>query len=210
MSSKEEIFLLAGIKNPKKLKYAFELLIKTGLKLLKADEGSLLVYRKEFNDLQFASTTSKISDSEALIGKTVPVGRGIVGMAALTREVQTAKRAQGGEFFEVEDDGTPSCVIAAPVIIDEELTGVISAVSFDFDKSFTIEDCENFYILASLGAVIIKQEQQLEIYMQNKISNISKQDSFELEATEKVIELVRKHPDSENKILSLLTILSEL
>ena len=114
------LLALTGIQNPQKVLYSFKLLISLGLKLLNADEGSLLIFKKEQKQLQFVATVGS-SDDEVLVGKTVPLGKGITGMAALTGEIQTASRANGGNFFAVQDDGTPNSVIAAPIMLDDEL-----------------------------------------------------------------------------------------
>ena len=203
------ILLLAGLQNPEKIKAAFRTLISLGLKLLKADEGSLLIYRKEQRDLQFAATVGGKS-AEQLVGKTVPMGKGITGMAAMTCEIQTASRVAGGNFFAVEDDGSPNCVIAAPIMLDDELIGVITAVSFDKEKSFNNTDCQNFSDLAQLGAVIISQEQQISNYASGEMNHLTEQSSIEMQAAKSAIELVQKHPENPESILQILMLLGEI
>ena len=107
-----EILSLVGIQNQNEVLHAFQLLISLGLKLLGADEGSLLVFRKKERDLQFAATVGNKAN-ELLVGKTVPLGKGITGMAAMMGEIQSSSRAAGGNFYSVQDDGTPNSIIAA-------------------------------------------------------------------------------------------------
>ena len=209
MAKTDQILLSAGLRNPDKIKAAFSLLIQTGLRLLQADEGSLLVYRKEHGDLQFVSTIGE-SASVSLEGQTVPIGRGITGMAAMTCEIQTATRASGSDFFNVADDGSPNSVIAAPSLIDDELIGVITAVSFKRDKRFSTEDCRNFSLLASLGGIIITQEQQLASYASRKMKNLTEQSAQELKAAELAVSLLRKHPHSSEAVLQTLSHMNEL
>ncbi len=209
MAKTDQILLSAGLRNPDKIKAAFSLLIKTGLRMLQADEGSLLVYRKEHSDLQFVSTIGGSSPTP-LQGLTVPIGRGITGMAAMTCEIQTASRASGSDFFDIADDGAPNSVIAAPILIDDELIGVITAVSFKRDKTFSTEDCQNFSLLASLGGIIITQEQQLASYASKKIKNLTEQSAQELKAAELAVTLLRKHPHNSEAVLQTLTQLNEL
>ncbi|MBQ7402039.1 MAG: GAF domain-containing protein [Lentisphaeria bacterium] len=203
------ILLLAGLQNPEKIKSAFQLLISLGLKLLGAEEGSLLIYRKEQNDLQFAATIGN-NAPEHLVGKTVPMGKGITGMAAMTCEIQTAARASGGDFFAVENDGSPNCVIAAPVMLDDELIGVITAVSFDKEKSFTNADCQNFSMLAELGAIIISQEQQLSNCLTGELNQLTEQSNLEMKAAKSAVDLIQKHPANPETILQILKSLGEL
>lgn len=209
MVKTDQMLLSAGLRNPEKIKEAFSLLIQTGLRMLHADEGSLLIYRKEHGDLQFVSTFGSSAPSP-LIGKTVPIGRGITGMAAMTCEIQTASRASGSDFFDLDDDGSPNCVVAAPILIDDELIGIITAVSFKRDQSFSTEDCRNFSLLASLGAIIITQEQQIAAYASRKIKNLTEQSSQELKAAELAVELIRKHPEKSSIVLQTLTLLNDL
>ena len=176
----DQILLASGIKNPEEIKYAFQLLIQTGLQLLKADEGSLLIYRKQEKDLQFACTIGA-KNPEALLGKTIPIGKGITGMAAMPCEIQSASRAGGSNFFDIADDGSPNSVVAAPMMLDDELIGVITAVSFDREKSFTTADCQNFSLLSQIGAIIISQQQQLANYASQQINTLTEKDSIELQ-----------------------------
>lgn len=204
-----KVLSLAGMQNPQKVLYAFKLLISLGIKLLQADEGSLLIFNKEKRELQFAATVGN-EVNEILIGKTVPVGKGITGMAALTGEIQTASRANGGDFFAVQDDGTPNSVIAAPIMIEDELIGVITAVSFDYNKIFSTADCQNFSLLTQLGAVLITQEQALANCATEAMNNLTQQEEMEMEAAQKVVSWVQKNPQKTETILKLLSLLCEL
>lgn len=201
--------ILAGIKDPEKIKYAFELIIQLSLKLLDADEGSLLIYRKAENDLQFVSTVGS-ADGKSLAGQCVPLGQGITGMAAVTGEIQTASRASGGDFFRVENDGMPNSVIAAPILLDEELIGVITAVSFRQDKMFTSEDCRNFDLLSRLGAIVISDSQTLENYSKDTISSLTKQEELEMQAAQQAVALIRSNRNCGEKIVQILSLLGGL
>ena len=203
-----DILLLAGIQSPDRIRETFELIIRLGLVIMGADEGSLLILRKAEHDLQFAANVGS-SSPDALIGKTVPLGKGVTGMAAMLGEVQTASRGIGN-FFRVENDGAPNSVIAAPVMLDDELIGVITAVSFAPGKEFSSRDCQVYSMLAQLGAIVISQEQKLSNYASEKISHITEQDTIEMMAAQKAIDLVRRHSGDEQRIIQILSLLSEL
>lgn len=204
-----DVLLLAGISNPDKIREAFDLIIKLGLKMMCADEGSLLVYRKNLRTLQFAATVGASSSKETLVGKTVPIGKGITGMAAMTGEVQTASKS-GGNLFNVEDDGSPNSVIAAPILLEDELIGVITAVSFDSGKTFSSHDCQFFAMLAQLGAIVILQEQTISNYSSKQIHSLTEQDTMELQIAQKAVALARKHSGEEQTILKVLSLLTDL
>ncbi|MBP5672408.1 MAG: GAF domain-containing protein [Victivallales bacterium] len=205
----DKILLDVGIQNPADVTQAFELLILLGLKMLGADEGSLLVYRKEQKDLQFVCTFGGDTPKN-LTGETVPIGKGITGMAAMLKEIQTSTRTAGNQFFNVPDDGSPNSVIAAPILLDDELLGVVTAVSFDLSKSFSSDDCQKFAIVAELGAIILKWSQQIEAFHSNVKASLTKQEAMEKMALEQTIKWLRNHPDKSGKIVQILTMLGEL
>ena len=209
MSKINDVLLLAGISSPEMIREAFDLIIKLGLKMMNADEGSLLVYRKDLRVLQFAATVGSSSSAEPLVGKTVPIGKGITGMAAMTGEVQTASRG-GSNLFNVEDDGSPNSVIAAPILLKDELIGVITAVSFDNEKAFSSQDCQFFAMLAQLGAIVIAQEQTIANYSSKQISSLTEQDAMEMQIAQKAVAFARKHSGEEQTILQVLSLLTEL
>ncbi len=203
----DKILLAAGFLEPARVKLSFNLLIRLALKVLGADEGSLLKYQKKDNVLQFVCTVG--GDIPAsLEGKVVPVGKGITGMAALTREIQIGTRENG--LFNVPDDGAPHSVIAAPVLLDEELIGVMTAVSFDIRKSFTMDDYRNISIVAQLGAILLAHEQQITSYHSQGMSKLTEQGNDEVKAAQKTILWLQHHPNKKDNILKILSLLSEL
>ena len=209
MAEHDNVLLLAGIRNPAKIREAFDLIIGLGLKMMDANEGSLLIYQKEQRMLQFAATVGTSSSSETLVGKTVPIGKGITGMAALTGEVQTASRSEGN-LLSVPEDGSPNSVIAAPILLDDELIGVITAVKFDNGKAFSSQDCQIFAMLAQLGAVIISQEQMISNYSSESINSLTEQDATEMQIARQALALAKKHPGKEQKVLQVLSLLTDL
>ena len=64
------------------------LIVETGVRAVGADEGSLLVYDPEANDLTFVMTYGNKESESILIGQRVPFGKGLAGLAAETGEVQ--------------------------------------------------------------------------------------------------------------------------
>src|SRR5213083_118567 len=116
------------------------LLLETAIQVLGADEGSLLVYDAPSKSLRFAMTVGDKESAAKLEGQSVPLGKGLTGFAAVTREVQvgapiyhdvhqTRKRSGG--------IGEPEAEIAAPMAVGEALIGVLTAVSFRSGKRFS-------------------------------------------------------------------------
>ena len=121
------------------------LLVELCGQVVGAEEGSLLVVdhtQDPPRELIFAMTVGSRQSEETLSGQRVPLGEGLAGIAAVTHEVQIGaplydgvQQAQRGEA----PPGQPTAVIAAPMLIDDRLVGVITAVSFEAGKRFTSE-----------------------------------------------------------------------
>ena len=130
------------------------LIVETGVRAVKADEGSLLVYDPEANDLTFVITYGGSED--ILVGQRVPFGQGLAGLAAETGEVQIgAPRYQQVE--QSESMKRIKAVIAAPMMLGDRLIGVITAVSDDDDKRFTMEDAQLYACLGTIAALVVNQ-----------------------------------------------------
>ena len=166
--AKNDAWNLLGLQDDEGTQFVLEQLIQIGLKILNASQGSLLVVEPDKKNLRFAMVASKPGLSNAqreaapLVGKTVPIGEGITGMAALTHDIQTATRASGGEkFYHVRGDGSPNVVLAAPMLVGEHLIGVMTAVRFDRGKPFTSDECTTYGMFANVAAVVVDQQQRL-------------------------------------------------
>ncbi len=212
MKKRTEVWALLGIPNAEVVQASLEALIQIGLRSLGADEGSLLVYRKQENVLEFVQTIGRTRTPPNLVGKTIPLGQGITGMAALTKDIQTATRATSqSAFYTVEDDGSPNTVLAAPMLVDDDLIGVITAVSFDTDKVFTSEDCQMFGLLAFVGGVVVEQQQKLSgVSEQGDVKPLSNQKAQELRIAELAFALAGQHPERVAKTIALLEMVKDL
>jgi putative methionine-R-sulfoxide reductase with GAF domain len=157
MTSSAELLALLGTSWRSEEK-VLKLLIELGAQVVDASEGSLLIYDPAKNDLVFAMT---VGGPPALLGHRVPLDRGLTGLAAATREVQI-----GAPTFNVlgttsNSAGEPEAVIAAPMLIADELVGVITAVSFKPGKRFSLHDAELYGRMASVAGVVVDQGHRL-------------------------------------------------
>lgn len=140
----------------------FRLLIDLGTRIIDADEGSLLVLVEATDELEFVMTTGLESSEEVLMGQRVPLGKGITGLAALSQEVQIGPTEYGNIKQSTERGKDPKAVIAAPMLIGDELLGVITAVSFREGKQFTSRDAKIYAGFASIAAVVVEQQRAIE------------------------------------------------
>lgn len=136
-----------------------EMLIDFGVHVVGGDEGSLLLYDEDREDLVWAMTTASDEQAEALLGRRVPLGTGVTGLAAATHEVQIGTPSyQLPGSPEGSGGAVPvESVLAAPMLVEEKLVGVITAVSFDREKRFGPDDARLYAYAASIAAVVVKQ-----------------------------------------------------
>ncbi len=134
------------------------LLIELGAQFVGAQEGSLLVLDERQNHLIFAMTIGSTASEKALIGQRVPIGSGITGLAAQTREVQI-----GAPTFKTRQakSNQPQAVLAAPMLIADRLIGVLTAVSFQRGKRFTSDDALLYGRMAAVAGVVVDQAHRL-------------------------------------------------
>lgn len=140
------------------------LLIDLGRQYADAEQGSLLVLDRKTNELVFAMTSGDRQSEEVLVGQRVPVGRGLTGLAAATGEVQIGAPT----FKEVRQrkgrgaaDGQPSAVLAAPMVVGEQVIGVLTAASFRPGHHFTHEDAAFYGKIAAVAGVVVDQQHRL-------------------------------------------------
>ena len=132
------------------------LIVETGVRAVGADEGSLLVYDPEANDLTFVMTYGSKESESVLIGQRVPFGQGLAGLAAETGEVQIgAPRYK--DVRQSETMGGIKAVISAPMMLGDKLIGVITAVSNKDDKRFSMDDAQLYACLATVAALVVNQ-----------------------------------------------------
>ncbi|MCY2927549.1 MAG: GAF domain-containing protein [Planctomycetota bacterium] len=182
------------------------LLVELAVQHAGADEGSLLVLDDKKNRLVFAMTTGE--SEKTLIGQHVPLGKGLTGLAAVSREVQIGaprfkdikQRKRAGSTT-----GQPTAVIAAPMLIRDEPVGVITAVSFDPDKRFTDADASLYAKTASVAAAVVDQNRRLR-----QMSGPGRAGRHETEIVESVARLVRHRAGNLKEIRSLLAAIDSL
>lgn len=132
------------------------LTVETGVRAVGGDEGSLAVFDPETNELVFVMTYGNAESEADLIGTRIPIGKSLMGLAAETGEVQIgAPRYKDAE--QTEALGDVLAVIAAPMMVGDRLIGVITAISKQTGKRFTLEDGELYACLATIAALVVDQ-----------------------------------------------------
>ncbi len=218
----EDVWRLLAVQDVGMVRFALGQIIGVGLRILGADEGSLLVAEPDDGSLCFAMVAGPDGamphgkTGESILGKKVPIGEGVTGMAALTHDVQTAADADGAgmSFHRVRGDGRPHAVLAAPMLLGEELIGVITAVSFDKRKTFSSAQAETYGMLANVAATVVEQQRRLERVATRGGRTAAAQGSAsggdEEILVEKVLAIVRRHPQRIAAVKAILAALEDL
>ena len=138
-------------------------LLLVGLEVLDAAQGSVLLDDAEGTSLEFAVVASRgelarhESEFAHLVGQRVPWGEGVSGRAASLGVPQVATKDDAAEFCRVANDGSPSTVLAVPMIgCGGKVLGVITAVSFDRIREFDPDACQLYLRVASVAAALME------------------------------------------------------
>lgn len=184
------------------------LVVETGVRSVGADEGSLLVYDPEANDLTFIMTYGKTGSEETLLGERVPFGQGVTGLAAATGEVQFgAPRYK--DVRQTEAVGHVAAVIAAPMMLNDRLIGVITAVSNKPDKRFTTADGELYACLGAIAALVVNQSLRLRARVESGAAAGAEAlalaaDPLEQEVMDRVIRLLQRDKSTVRNLARML------
>jgi CHASE2 domain-containing sensor protein len=195
----------------------FQLLIELGAQFVGAEEGSLLMLDGEKKELVLTATYGEHTSKEMKIGARVPMGKGLTGLAAQTHEVQIASpaRKDGEPGVEGEQGQGPSAQIAAPILKDDTLIGVITAESFKKGKRFAMPDAVVFGRLSTVFAIVIDQNRRLsrQDSMGKKdrlLQPLSEKEMFQEKIIKTVAEMVNSRPDKLEKIANLVSSIREM
>ena len=139
------------------------LLVTFAIEVIGADEGSILLLDASADELVFAMTVGA-SESQ-LTGQRMPVGAGLTGLAVATREVQVGAPTYAGvEQAEPRAaTGGPTAVIAAPMIVGDEVLGVTTAIRFAAGARFSGADADRYAQVAAIAAVVVHQRRSLDV-----------------------------------------------
>jgi GAF domain-containing protein len=137
------------------------LVLTTAVETIDADEGSLLLRDDGTGDLRFAMTVGDPDREKTLIGERVPVGQGVVQLAAATQEVQIGAPTFRDIKQTERETGGPEAVIAAPMISGSDVIGVLTAVTFKHGRRFGGTEAKLYGRLATVAAVLIEQHQRI-------------------------------------------------
>jgi GAF domain-containing protein len=128
---------------------------------IEADEGSFLALDESLGELRFVTTIGNEESETTLRGQRVPLGSGITGLAAATREVHvgapTFKDVRQTERL----SAGPEAVIAAPLLAGDRVLGVMTGVSFQPSRRFGQREVTQYGEHAAIMAALLEQARRL-------------------------------------------------
>ena len=128
---------------------------------IEADEGSFLALDESLGELRFVATIGNEESETTLRGQRVPLGSGITGLAAATREVHvgapTFKDVRQTERL----SAGPEAVIAAPLLAGDRVLGVMTGVSFQPSRRFGQREVTQYGEHAAIMAALLEQARRL-------------------------------------------------
>lgn len=182
------------------------LIVETGVRAVGADEGSLLVYDPEANDLTFVMTYGSEESEDILVGQRVPMGTSLAGLAAETGEVQIgAPRYKDME--QTEAMGGIQAVISSPMKLGDRLIGVITAVSNKEGKRFTLDDGQLYACLGTIAALVVNQALLLRAQtegVEGEMPATLAADPLEQEVLARVGRLLQRDPATVRQLARML------
>jgi GAF domain-containing protein len=156
MNSDELLERYFGLLPGGRLGLAVRSALEAAVATIGAEEGSLLAHDEAADDLCFVMTVGNPESERTLLAQRVPLGQGITGLAAAKGEVQVgAPVYRDVKQSERLSDG-PESVLAAPLLVGEELLGVITAVTFVDGRRFGAREAELFERTAQVIAALIE------------------------------------------------------
>jgi GAF domain-containing protein len=183
------------------------LLVSTGLQVLGADEGSLLVLDAANESLRFVMQFGNEKSNTNLIGQRLSLRDGLTGLAAVTREVKIGTPIYHDIRQAERADGTaPEAVIAAPMVVDDRLVGVITGVSFTRGFRFDSGLGRMFGGIAVIAALLIDQEQRLA----GLADAVSMYGTGQSEVANRLANLRRQWPEATADVTAIMRLLGNL
>ncbi len=146
------------------LEKVLEAVMVSAKSVFRTEASSLLLLDEKREYLVFNTVTGDKKEAVAKI--KVPVGQGIAGSVALTKQPMIINDAQNDPrvFREVDkaSNFVTRNILAAPLIVGEEVIGVIEAINTIDRNNFSQDDTDFFISFSSACAVAIQKTRLLD------------------------------------------------
>lgn len=183
------------------------------VKYLNANQGSIFIIDENENDQKILKLRSTYAyDRKKFIDKIIEPGQGMVGQVYLEKESIYLKEIPENYVTITSGLGkaTPNSIFIVPLMVNEEIFGVIEIGSFnqlkDYERAFVEEISEN--IASSIQAVkvneqtrkLLDESQEMTEQMRSQEEEM-RQNMEELQATQEEMERTQK--ENKDRIVAL-------
>ncbi len=132
-----------------------ERVLYSAVDILNCEAGSLFLVDEETDELVFEVTVGPVADN--LVGQRLPPGTGLVGKSVDTRKPVIANDVlRSKDWFDKADEQTgfrTESLLVVPMIVKEDVIGVIEVINKRNGMPFTTEDQELLMAFAGQAAV---------------------------------------------------------
>ena len=132
-------------------------IVRSAVRVLKASDGSLLLWDEATNELVFAVTEGGVE--EALEGRRMPADKGIAGWVLTHRQPDIVHEVRSDErFYRAIDESLgyhTSSLVAVPMITKGQSIGVLEVLNKESGERFDENDRDILYALAGQAAIAI-------------------------------------------------------
>jgi signal transduction histidine kinase len=132
-------------------------IVRSAVRVLKASDGSLLLWDEATNELVFAVTEGGVG--EALEGRRMPADKGIAGWVLTHRQPDIVHEVRSDErFYRAIDESLgyhTSSLAAVPMITKGQGIGVLEVLNKESGERFDENDRDILYALAGQAAIAI-------------------------------------------------------
>ncbi len=132
-----------------------ERVLNSAVDILNCEAGSLFLVDEETDELVFEVTVGPVADN--LVGQRLPPGTGLVGKSVATRRPVIANDVlRSKDWFDKADEQTgfrTESLLVVPMIVKENVIGVIEVINKRNGMPFTTEDQELLMAFAGQAAV---------------------------------------------------------
>ncbi len=191
---------------------ALRRLLTLAVAAVEGEEGSLLILDEQIGELRFVATVGNDESEAVLKGQRVPLGQGITGLAALTREVEVGAPI----FKDIQQTerlaAGPEAVVAAPLVVGDRLLGVMTGVSFRAGQRFGKKEAMTYGEFAAVMAVLLEQARRLEAVAALEAGTVSDTGTaaIEREIVERLARLAGQRGRTLGTIARLLEVIEAL
>ncbi len=138
-------------------------IVEAAARIFSAGAASIALVNEQEQTLEFKVSVGPSND---IIGKSIPINKGIAGYVAMTGQPIAVSNVDTDPRFNREFSKStgyvPTSILATPLLLGERVIGVMEILDKISAASFGLQDMELLGMFAHQAALAINQAQQME------------------------------------------------